>query len=235
MSELRTLEDIRQYIQKEYWEEGKSKGISGYEKFEISYWWNGRLCQALDQAFGLRGKRFLDLGCAYGQVVAVAYLFGAEAHGIDLSNYAIEQGRLQASWLSNRTYQGSIHDLSVFENDRFDILYSNQVFEHLPGDLCLQLAQETYRVASPGAVLWAGLVLDLENEFINTNGRDFTDPDQSHINVRPKEWWDRHFISAGWLEAPEKDQVFRQTKVEPDGYNYCESYNWHSICYKKGE
>jgi SAM-dependent methyltransferase len=232
MQEIKTLEDVREYVQKDYWEEGQSKGISGYEKFEIDWWWNGRLCQALQEAFGLRGKTFLDLGCAYGQLVATARLFGADSFGIDLSDYAIDQGKKSASWLRETIHQGSVHDLKPFPNCNFDFLYSNQVFEHVPGDLCYELATETYRVAKPGAVLWVGLVLDKKNEF--PFGYDPEDPDKSHINIRTFKWWDKRFLSAGWEIEESLDEKFRRVRVEPDDYSFFDSYGWHSICYRKG-
>ena len=37
MKKIETIEDVREYIQQDYWESGKSKGVSGYEKFDIPF------------------------------------------------------------------------------------------------------------------------------------------------------------------------------------------------------
>lgn len=230
---IKSLEQVRKYVQRDYWKSGISKGVSGYEDFQIDYWWNGRLLQTMDKAWGpLYDKKLLDLGCAYGQVVAVASLWGMDAYGIDLSDYAIEQGIKEAGWLKDRIFQGSIHDLSRFPGDEFDILYSCQVFEHLPGEFCGQLAEETYRVAKPGGFLWASLVIDIHEDF-QPQGFNPEDGDDTHINIRPYHWWDERFLAAGWKKAPRIDRQFRQARTSPDNFSFFEEYGWHSLCYQK--
>ena len=228
---IKTIEKIREYIQEEYWEKGKTNNVSGYESFYIDWDWNDKLVIHLQEAFGIKDKTILDLGCAYGQVIAALTKAGIEAKGIDISDYAISQGKKEYSPLEERIFQGSCHDLTLFKDNSFDFLYSNQVFEHIPYQYCKELARETFRVAKHGTLLWAGLVLDLSEEF-QPQGFNPKDPDKTHINLRPKEWWDKIFLAAGWKEAYDADAKFRSVKI--DEYSFFKDYGWHSICYRKG-
>lgn len=232
-SKIKNLDQVRDYVQENYWKNGVSLGVSGYEDFKIDFWWNGRLLQCMNKAWGpLENKKFLDLGCAYGQVVAAASLWGLDAYGVDLSDYAIKEGIKEASWLKDRIHQGSINDLSIFPDNYFDILYSCQVFEHLPGDLCKQLAEETFRVTKPGGFIWASLVIDI-NEEHQPHGYNPEDSDKTHINLRPYKWWDDKFLSAGWDKSTKQDKQFRNTRTSPDNYSFFDEYGWFSISYQK--
>jgi ubiquinone/menaquinone biosynthesis C-methylase UbiE len=224
---IKTVEEVREYTQKEYWEEGT---ISGYQNFHIDWTWNNKLIKCLEQSYDFKGKKILDLGCAYGQVVAAFHKAGYDAKGIDISDYAIEAGKKEYKPLEKRTRQGSIHDLSCYKNKSFDFLYSNQVFEHLPAQYCEALASETFRIAKPKSILWAGLVLDICAEF-QPQGFNPADKDKTHINLRPKIWWDEIFVKAGWVIDEEFDKKFRASSTE--GYSFFKEYGWHSICYKK--
>ena len=225
---IKTIEEVREYVQREYWTTGK---ISGYKNFHIDWHWNDRLVDALEQVYDFQNKRILDLGCAYGQVVASMIKREYDAFGIDLSDFAIAEGHKEYSPLKAKTIQGSIHDLKSYASKSFNFLYSNQVFEHVPSDVCSQLAIETFRVAQPGAILWSGLVLDMGNKF-QPEGFNPEDPDKTHINIRPKIWWNDIFTKAGWIIDNVFDQSFRKHKLS-DGYSFFEDYGWHSICYVK--
>lgn len=229
---ISTVEEVREYIQKDYWVSGKSKNKSGYEQFHIDWTWNGKLVQHLISAWpDIKRHKVLDLGCAYGQVVACLYKNGINAYGIDISDFAVQQGQKEYKPLKARTRQGSCHDLSYYGANEFDFLYSQQVFEHIPKQYCEQLAKETFRVAKKNAILWCGLVLDLNSDF-QPQGHNPEDPDKTHINLRPRQWWDDIFTKAGWSKAYDEDEKFRKVKI--DGYSFFEEYGWHSICYKKG-
>ena len=227
---IKTVEEVRAYVQKDYWIGGQTSGKSGYENFHINWSWNNRLVDHLEKVFPLKGSMIVDLGCAYGQVVAAFHKRGYNAVGIDLSDFAIEAGKKEYEPLKALTVQGSCHELGVYKDKTFNFLYSNQVFEHIPKQYCEAMARETYRVAKPSAILWSGLVLDLNSDF-QPQGFNPEDQDQTHINLRPRKWWDDKFIAAGWELAYDLDSEFR--KVEIKGYSHFKEYGWHSLCYKK--
>lgn len=226
---IKTLEDVKKYVDKDYWENGKSKNCSGYENSTIEWWWNLRLFQCWNQAFPTRHKYILDMGCALGSFVAVLTAAGgAQAYGIDLSEYAIQKGQKLFNGLRGRTSAGSIHDLSGFANNTFHYIYSNQVFEHLPEDLTINMIKEINRVLKPGGIIWAGLVL-------GDNGRGSEDPDLSHINIHSREWWDERFLANGFIKDEESRKKFSKTTAGPEnpGYSFFKEYDWHNICYRK--
>lgn len=229
---IKTTEEVRAYIQKDYWESGKTKGKSGYENFFINWNWNNRLTECLEMSLINKKSKILDLGCAYGQVVASLLKKKYDVNGIDISDYAIEQGQKEYPPLKGKTFQGSCHQLQRFEDSSFDFLYSQQVFEHIPASVCQKLAEETYRITKPKGLIWAGLVLDLGEDY-QPQGFNPEDPDKTHINLRPKQWWDDIFLSVGWSVDDDSDKRFRETRL-PDGYSFFEEYGWHSLCYKKG-
>lgn len=226
---ISTVEEVRNYVQKDYWISGQTDGKSGYENFFINWEWNNRLLDHLEKIYDFKGKKILDLGCAYGQVVAAMLKRKYDAYGTDLSDYAIEAGQVEYPPLKGRTIQGSCHQLRYSDNE-FNFLYSNQVFEHIPASVCDELAKSTYRVTKPGGLLWCGLVLDLNSDF-QPQGYNPEDIDKTHINLRPKAWWDEKFIAAGWKVEDNFDKAFRNVKI--NGYSHFEEYGWHSICYKK--
>ena len=230
-----TVEEVRDYVQEDYWVTGQSNEKSGYENFYINWVWNDRLLNALEQATSFQGKKIIDLGCAYGQVVASMVKRNYDAYGIDLSDFGIAEGHKEYPPLKSRTIQGSIHELSSYVNESFDFLYSQQVFEHIPCTVCDQLATETFRIAKPGATLWSGLVLDVLGVF-QPQGFNPNDQDLTHINLRPKDWWDEKFEKAGWTIDMEFDNRFRNHKISDNisqNYSFFEEYGWHSLCYKK--
>ena len=93
------------------------------------------------------GLRVLDLGCGKGGMVAWLLEQGFDAYGLDVrpdyianGSAYVGSGRLKV--LDDRSYP--------FADDYFDIVLSNQVFEHvldLPG-----LAREVSRTTKPGGL-----------------------------------------------------------------------------------
>ena len=82
----------------------------------------GDLGKYLVQRFNLAGKKILDVGCAKGFVVEGLRNAGADAWGIDVSEYAVNAAELVV-----RPFLiiGDARDaLSQFANNEFDILFS---------------------------------------------------------------------------------------------------------------
>ncbi len=104
------------------------------------------------QAFGdIVGKHVLDIGCGFGDYMAVAAEMGASVSGIDPFPPAIEGARKLHATLGLAT-QFQVADASTlpFEDNAFDVVYSADVFEHI--DLATKQAavKEIYRVLKPG-------------------------------------------------------------------------------------
>lgn len=74
--------------------------------------------------------RFLDVGCSFGGFVDAATRLGYQSTGIDLSEFAVTQGKK----LGRNIVLG---DLSIIanSNEKFDIITLIEVIEHLPEPL----------------------------------------------------------------------------------------------------
>jgi len=96
------------------------------------------------------GKKFLDVGCSVGFVVASAAGLGCEAKGIDIDADVIG--------IANREFAGkgafeaiSVQDLAA-RGDKFDMVYTSEVVEHVrdPEDFIAAISG----VMNKGAVLY---------------------------------------------------------------------------------
>ena len=105
------------------WNNAASKYADDQERSEFVES-NKRVVQARFTAF--HGEKILDLGCGYGSYTDYFRSIGANAIGVDGSEKMIEIAR-------NKYPQAefSVMDMTSplkFENGRFDIVFSNQVF-----------------------------------------------------------------------------------------------------------
>jgi len=179
----------KEYIGKDYW---TGKTISNYSnpviRSDIQY----ILSDAISRVDFNSG---LDLGCAAGYFVYLMNSKGKNFKGIDLSDYVISVGKKEFPSISNYLYNGSIHDLSVFPDSYFDLVYSQQVLEHLPTELVPIMVNELYRVCKPNTKLFLFLVIGYKDQI----GKSDNDVDETHQNLKTKEWWDCQFRSRGFI------------------------------------
>jgi len=104
------------------------------------------------QEFGeIKGRRFLDVGCAVGDYMAVVAEMGGIVSGIDLNKKEIERGRqiFATAGLQGDFHIGDARALP-FEDEHFDVIYSADVFEHISRETKDAVVKEMYRVLKPG-------------------------------------------------------------------------------------
>lgn len=96
-----------------------------------------------------RGKRVLDIGCGNGYVLAQYARQGAEAHGIDLTETAIDlsRRRFQLAGLSGH-FQRTDGDTIPYPDGFFDIVCSMGVLHHIEDPR--PMLAEVHRVLRPG-------------------------------------------------------------------------------------
>lgn len=98
----------------------------------------------------LRGKRTLEIGCGNGyEVWHVAEHFGADAHGVDVTEYG--------PWatLTSDNVHFTCADLAAdnpYEHDYFDRVMSFAVWEHVSHPH--RLLKATYDLLKPGGLAW---------------------------------------------------------------------------------
>lgn len=226
---LTTIEEVKQYLDKDYWEKGSK---SGYKDSFLNLWWNGRWCQCFNKIIPLHDKKLLDLGCGIGGFVTMSLLFGADSYGIDLSKYAIEKYQTECQRLQlpfDRCFEGSCHDLSRWSDESFDIIYSNQVFEHVPEELIDTLVKEIFRVAKKNAILWFALQFAYSQE----HREELQKLDKTHITLYSHQWWDEKFKKIGLIPALDIDEKLRTQVTGVDHYSFFKEYQWTSLAYRK--
>jgi len=96
----------------------------------------------------------LEIGCGIGRMTETfAELFG-EVWPIDVSEEMIEKARARLKTCTNVfPHVSNGIDLSLFDDEKFDFVYSYLVFQHLPSpDLIINYVQEVGRVLKPKGV-----------------------------------------------------------------------------------
>ncbi len=114
--------------------------------------------EALVDRIGVtKGLAVLDLGCGDGTTALPAAQRGADVLGVDIASNLVEAGnrRAREAGLTNLTFQeGDASDLSVLEDQRFDLVVSifGAMFAPRPNDV----AKEMVRVTKPGGRIVMG-------------------------------------------------------------------------------
>jgi SAM-dependent methyltransferase len=134
----------------------------------------------------LAPRRVFDAGCAIGFLVEALWDRGVEAHGRDISPYAISQVRADM-----RPYcaEGSIADPIDGE---YDLVLCIEVLEHMPEAEALR-AIGSVTAAAP-RILFSSSPIDLD--------------EATHINVRPTIYWLQRFAEAGFAPVVGYDASF---------------------------
>jgi SAM-dependent methyltransferase len=134
----------------------------------------------------LHPSRVLDAGCAMGFLVEALTERAVDAHGIDVSEYAISQ--VDES-VRDRCKVGSLAEPL---EGRYDLIVSIEVLEHIP-------ASETDRVI-------ANLCAASDRILLSTTPLDYGEA--THLNVQPPEAWAALMAREGFLRDVEHDFSF---------------------------
>lgn len=141
----KTEEDrrIAREFGKEFFDGKRKHGYGGYAYNER--FWTG-VVQDMIAYYHLTGESsLLDVGCAKGFMLYdfVRALPGIRIRGIDISPYAIENGKQEV-----RGYLGvgNARDLSEFKDKKFDLVVSVTTIHNLAPKECRQAIREIQRV-----------------------------------------------------------------------------------------
>jgi SAM-dependent methyltransferase len=134
----------------------------------------------------LPGKRFLDIGCNIGYMVAAAQAAGFEAHGIDIDGAAIEAARRNFPD-AGKFELISLQDLAA-RGDKFDVVYTSEVVEHVRDPE--EFIAAASKALSPGGLLYV------------------TCPDGGHFAVP------RSFVKWGMVCPPEHLTFFSRAGMK---------------------
>lgn len=131
-------------------------------------------------------KRVLDVGCAKGFLVYELRKRGVEAYGIDISEYAISQ--VDKSIKPFCRVQSALEPLK----ETYDLITCIEMVEHLE--------------VSDAKKVIKNLCLATDDILFSSTPFDYEE--ETHIGVRPIEYWVREFYYHNFLHDLEYDATF---------------------------
>tara|TARA_E500000331_G_scaffold357022_1_gene417241 strand:- start:6517 stop:7152 length:636 start_codon:yes stop_codon:yes gene_type:complete len=164
---------------KDYYENGLEKGISGYTNYR---WMPTRsIPEAIEIKERFDFKNCVDIGCAKGFLVHALRMLGCEAYGEDISEYAIESSHNKVKkYLSTET------------NKKYDLLICKDVLEHIhEKDLPRLLKSFSKRAKQFFFVIPLG-----DDNLFRIKEYEI---DITHVTKKDEEWWIELFSRHGFI------------------------------------
>lgn len=125
---------------------------------------------------------FLDVGAGCGYLVKTLRELGADAWGIDISRYALEN-----SCDPERVREGDIRDIPF--GARFDVVHSQGVWQYVPESDVKRAWAECRRVGK------------FQEHNLDTSEGD-NPPEHHCVTVRPRQWWKDQFYPPVLVACP---------------------------------
>jgi len=179
------------YIEAGYYDKDYYQGKKGEYRLSFTTSFFGRafhniinFYRALIIKLFINPKNALDVGCGTGQLICWLRFFGIEAYGIEISKHALE--------LVDKKIKPFIQESDIiklpYEDNKFDLVLTYDVMEHLERSKLKKATGETIRVSKKYIL---HKIYTLENYWINlTHGYDF-----SHLSVFTHRYWQSLFLS----------------------------------------
>jgi hypothetical protein len=132
----------------------------------------------------LNPKTCLDVGFGTGDLVSNLRRLGVETYGIEVSEYAIE---IAPNTIKPYLKQGDITHIP-YEDNRFDLVCSYNVLEHIERSKLKQAAEETNRVSKK-------YIMHRIYTKENTGRKLISGRDYSQLSIMPFAFWQSMFQS----------------------------------------
>lgn len=166
------------FYDQDYYENGPATGKSNYRDYR---WlpdltlpmadWLKRLLHIKD------GDTFLDVGCAKGFLVKALRMRGVNAHGYDVSTYAVSH--------CDEAVRGYVSSDPKVLGERWDHVLLKDVAEHVPLAELTALLEKLVVATRKNLLLIVPLTWHPNGPYL----RDEDNADPSHVNAQPLEWW----------------------------------------------
>lgn len=183
------------YFDSDYFQAGHKKGTryANYLQEALQSPMYRGMAQAIMAVF--RPRRALEIGCAAGAIVKHLNDLGCDAHGIDVSEWAIEH-----RFHPNVILAGA--DDLPYEDASFDLVFSNHALEHLPDAIVERSFAEISRVAARHQFHMHPIIgippYDGPLELTLANLRS----DPTHNQLHERSWWLDGWSRHGWQLVP---------------------------------
>lgn len=156
--------------------------------------WQERYGRWLVEALRLKGSRLLDIGCGCGGILKGLLAAGADAVGVDCSEYLIQRGRQQWPEISRRLLVCDAVNLQCLADGACEWLHCSVVAEHWRPELVPFVLAELRRVTTPGGHFFC----TYESGSGSTPGVSDPAAEPTHICLRSPDWWESQVEAAGW-------------------------------------
>jgi SAM-dependent methyltransferase len=193
MSEIET--EVASYFDSDYYQSGYKKGTRYADYLENaldSSIYRG-MAKAIMEVY--KPGRVLEIGCAAGPIVKHLNDMGSDAHGIDVSEWAVEN-RFHPNVLL-----ASADDLP-YDSQSFDLVFSCHALEHLPDAIADRAFAEMGRVAARHQFHMMPIIGippyhgPLEPTIANLKS------DPTHNLLYDRAWWYGKLARHGWHPVP---------------------------------
>ena len=176
-------EEIKKIFNEDYFEDGVRTRVSAYENYR---WMPERTIREASSIINnIQFNTVLDFGCAKGFMVYAMRLLGKEAHGVDVSQYAVENCHPKV-----QKYL-SIIDNSEDIKGGWDLIIAKDVLEHIPKEEVLDTLKSLRNRCK--TIFIAVPLGDGQRYRIREYEMDIT-----HVTKEPEEWWLTTIVQAGF-------------------------------------
>lgn len=147
-------------------------------------------------------ESILEIACGMGLNSNYFAELGYEVCGVDLSSMAVEYANKTFPNLKGKIICTPAHNLP-FEDNSFDLVFSYSFLNHMPTVSVIPTLKEMFRVANKYSIHISGL-----------GKTGFLTSFDHHPTVKPREWWEKRFLSVGFIKIDHqcdfktKKQVF---------------------------
>jgi ubiquinone/menaquinone biosynthesis C-methylase UbiE len=117
-------------------------------------------------------NRALDFGCGLGRLTQALAEHFESCDGVDIAPSMVEQAR-QFNRFGDRVryHANGANDLRLFDDNTFDLIYTNIVLQHMEPRFAKVYISEFFRVLKPGGLAVFQVPSELSPEFLKNRSR----------------------------------------------------------------